>query len=342
MPYIISEFMSPELWVNTALHSKESETLEMLRLTNETLNKAIPTVCVDYRGKKCNYGWEIRHTPPEPDCLQCSEKDRKLDRVDWMSKVNRVTVDLWSSTESEETNAINKVCELIRDYKLQKGSREFGLLNEHDELFKVLCVRATITAKQKALSLTCSEESEEEILTEIKDTNGNPLNDWVLEHTCIFQCKDHMQLVMIRAVDKGNIDDFFKNQGTLTSENCRCLNVLALPSSDTSKIISDSAFKDCSDLTYVTIPYSVTAIGNAAFWGCSGLTSVTIPDGVTTIGDYAFADCSSLTSVTIPDSVIFLGKDAFADCSGLKSVTIRGNVIPIEEPDDVFDKYYYT
>ena len=45
-----------------------------------------------------------------------------------------------------------------------------------------------------------------------------------------------------------------------------------------------SAFRGCSGLTSVTIPDSVTSIGNWAFYGCSGLTSVTIGNSVTSIG----------------------------------------------------------
>ena len=51
-------------------------------------------------------------------------------------------------------------------------------------------------------------------------------------------------------------------------------------------------------LTSVTIPNSVTTIGNAAFRNCSGLTSVTIPNSVTSIGEYAFSGCSNLRDVT--------------------------------------------
>ena len=91
------------------------------------------------------------------------------------------------------------------------------------------------------------------------------------------------------------------------------------------------AFDDCSGLTSIIIPNSVTSIGDHAFDNCSGLTSITIPDSVTSIGDYAFSDCSGLTSITIPDSVTSIGDRAFQNCSGLTSITIGDSVTSIEE-----------
>ena len=89
------------------------------------------------------------------------------------------------------------------------------------------------------------------------------------------------------------------------------------------------AFYYCSGLTSVTIPDSVTSIGDYAFYNCSGLTSITIGDSVTSIGDYAFRDCKSLTSITIPDSVTSIGDYAFYNCSGLTSITIGDSVTSI-------------
>ena len=80
----------------------------------------------------------------------------------------------------------------------------------------------------------------------------------------------------------------------------------------------------------VTIPNSVTNIGEYAFYGCSGLTSVTIPDSVTRIGSSAFSGCSGLRSVTIPDSVTSIGSAAFRRCGGLTSVTISDRVTSIK------------
>ena len=89
------------------------------------------------------------------------------------------------------------------------------------------------------------------------------------------------------------------------------------------------AFINCSSLTSVTIPNSVTTIGGVTFRDCSGLTSVTIPNSVTFIGMTAFENCSGLTSITIPNSVTSIGSSAFENCSGLTSITIPNSVTSI-------------
>ena len=108
--------------------------------------------------------------------------------------------------------------------------------------------------------------------------------------------------------------------------DCDSLTSVTIPDSVTT--IGDEAFCGC-DITSITIPDSVTTIGDDAFGGCESLTSVTIGDSVTTIGEWAFNYCLSLTSVTIPDSVTTIGGGAFRDCNSLTSVTIPDSVIMI-------------
>jgi hypothetical protein len=115
--------------------------------------------------------------------------------------------------------------------------------------------------------------------------------------------------------------------------DCTSLTSIRIPNSVT--VISDAtyysqgAFSGCTSLTSVTIPSSVTAIGNFAFYGCTGLARVTIPSSVTAIGNFAFYGCTGLTSVTIPSSVTTIGNYAFSGCTGLTSVTIPSSVTTI-------------
>ena len=86
--------------------------------------------------------------------------------------------------------------------------------------------------------------------------------------------------------------------------------------------IGDGAFEDCSGLTSVTIPNSVTNICEDAFNGCSGLTSVTIPNSVTWIGDYAFNYCSNLTNIMFMGNAPSVQNYSFGNVSTLCTVYV--------------------
>ena len=92
------------------------------------------------------------------------------------------------------------------------------------------------------------------------------------------------------------------------------------------KYIADAAFIFCKSLENVTIPDSMTSIGNRAFDGCTSLKSITIPEGVTSIGDGAFDGCTSLKSITIPEGVTSIGDGAFKGCTRLASIIMPDSV----------------
>lgn len=99
---------------------------------------------------------------------------------------------------------------------------------------------------------------------------------------------------------------------------------VSIPDSVTS--IGNRAFSNNEKITSIDIPKSVTSIGAAAFAQCTGLTSIVIPDGVTVIDESTFAGCTSLKSVTIPDSVTTIAGGAFSGCTALTTLKLPANL----------------
>lgn len=128
-------------------------------------------------------------------------------------------------------------------------------------------------------------------------------------------CSDLMSIVV-----ENNDPNYSLVNGLLLSKDGNVLirgvnGDVTIPDSVTT--IGNGAFTVFPGLTSVSIPNSVTNIGDKAFFGCSGLTSVIIPDSVTSIGDSAFMNCSGLTSIEVPLSVASIGKDAFKGCGSV-------------------------
>ena len=93
-------------------------------------------------------------------------------------------------------------------------------------------------------------------------------------------------------------------------------------------VIGSFAFSDCSGLTSLNLPSSITSIGYGAFRGCSGLTSLNLPAGITEIGDCAFYGCSGLTSLNLPAGITRISDNAFYGCSGLTSIYVYAEKVP--------------
>ena len=87
-----------------------------------------------------------------------------------------------------------------------------------------------------------------------------------------------------------------------------------------------AAWSGDASITSITIPDSVTSIGDNFCWGCTGLTSITIPDSVTSIERGFCYGCSGLTSATVGNGVSSIPDQFFFGCSALKCVTVPGHL----------------
>ena len=123
-------------------------------------------------------------------------------------------------------------------------------------------------------------------------------------------------------IKKVVIEEGVTTAGKNAFEYCINLSSVSLPNSLTS--IGDYAFA-ATGLTGVTVPGSVSSIGLGAFSGCSLLTELTLLNGVKTIGEGSFYG-TGLTGVIFPSSVTEIGISAFAGMKDLTSVTFLGDV----------------
>lgn len=99
--------------------------------------------------------------------------------------------------------------------------------------------------------------------------------------------------------------------------------------------IGDCAFRYCTELTSITIPDSVTKIGIRAFYNCSGLKSIKLSSNLTMIDYETFYGCISLESLDVPYGVTTLGPDAFTGRGGRAAKQLVVNL-----PDTVTTIYY--
>ena len=111
----------------------------------------------------------------------------------------------------------------------------------------------------------------------------------------------------------------------------------------TSENLSTYGIKTVGDVVipeYVTdddnTRHAVTGIGDYAFRDCNEMTSVTIADSVTEIGTGAFVKCSKLSRVSVPNSVRSIGNSAFDGCISLSSISYNGNEYDLSNIEPAF------
>lgn len=109
--------------------------------------------------------------------------------------------------------------------------------------------------------------------------------------------------------------------------NCTQLSDVKLPKTLTD--IGNNAFS-CSVIASITFPPSLQKIGDWAFQGAK-FANVVIPTNCNTIEQGAFSDNANLTTVFINGVKCYLAVNAFANCGNLKDVYITSNDEPVAE-----------
>ena len=84
--------------------------------------------------------------------------------------------------------------------------------------------------------------------------------------------------------------------------------------------IGDGAFRNCANITELTLPASLTSMGEGALNGCTGLTELTLPASLTSVGEGALDGCTGLTKLTVLCDPAILPEGLLADCSALTEI----------------------
>ncbi|RGX21034.1 hypothetical protein DWV29_26985 [Enterocloster asparagiformis] len=124
-----------------------------------------------------------------------------------------------------------------------------------------------------------------------------------------------------------NLTTVKNDTGMVKSQQTK-LQTLTLPDSVTQ--IGDSAFNNCKNLKLTELPGGVTQIGDFAFRGCTGITLTELPDGVTQIGNSAFSSCTGITLTELPGGLEQIKPSAFRGCTGITLTELPGGLEQIE------------
>lgn len=124
---------------------------------------------------------------------------------------------------------------------------------------------------------------------------------------------------VVEATEKTVTTDFQINGTTLVKYQGTASTV-TIPDSITK--IGEDAFSGNTTLVSVNIPSSVETIGYNAFADCTALEHISIPNGTTVIEDAVFSGCTNLSRVSFGKNLKKVGSGVFAGCSKLQKVDI--------------------
>ena len=106
-------------------------------------------------------------------------------------------------------------------------------------------------------------------------------------------------------------------------EECTGLHKISLPETVTE--IGDATFKNCTSLENLAAS-GIQEIGNAAFYNCSSIADAAFLTGVKVLGEEAFYGCRTFTKIELPETLTQMGESCFENCVALKKIMINGTI----------------
>lgn len=135
-----------------------------------------------------------------------------------------------------------------------------------------------------------------------------------------------------RWYDDKEVADMLRGVTTIEKQtiSCHpCLKSISIPNSVTR--IGEYGLSDGINLESIVMTNSLTRIGDFAFSRCNRIQSIIIPNSVTDIGCYAFNACENLSTIILSDSLKIINQNTFDGCSSLTKIVIPDSVKVIDD-----------
>lgn len=162
-----------------------------------------------------------------------------------------------------------------------------------------------------------------------------PNNVKVLEHSTFLNCKNLYSIEFGSSI-KEIKEDVFKGCESLTDMlydstienwcNIKFINEYSSPMWIGSYFCMDDGFGEYVDFPEITIPDSVSELGDYQFYGFRNVISITIPETILKIGQYCFAECKCLKEINIPSGLEEIPYYAFQNCDAITSLIVPSNI----------------
>lgn len=203
---------------------------------------------------------------------------------------------------------------------------------------EVLTFEEVAESNLYTVKINSAELSDQKIVVVPNQYNGNAISS-IIERTDSATANDSIERIIIAKGVEEIGENAFTNltalkNVTFTTDSYSYmvetetgeLASVTIPTSSQTELttIAKNAFKGDTALETISIPASVTSIGDTAFQNCSSLKYVnfTRDSELETIANNTFNGCSSLAKFELPASVKSIGNGTFVNCTSMKEFSV--------------------